>query len=279
MNRWLALSLLVTTVAAHADGGGGDARPDMQLPKQLEGIRIDDKHGATLPGDLRFLDQDGHSVRLADYSGDKPLVLVLAYYECPMLCSLVLNRVMERARDVGLPLGVGFRIVTVSIDPRDTPASATAKRKTYLDALGQPLTTPRSWDFLVQVPGDTASIHALADAVGFHYRWDDDTKQFAHAAGIFVFTPDGRLSRPLFGIDYQARDLRLALVEASEGKLGSAWDQVLLFCYHYEPHGYTVAVMKIMRTFAALTVVALAVWLLRMWRRERKRQRTEHLPA
>jgi protein SCO1 len=258
--------------------GGTDYRPDLQLPKDLEGIGIEDKHGAPLPRELQFVDQDGKAVRLGDYTGEKPFILVLAYYDCPMLCSLVLNQVTERARDVGFDLGSKYRIVTVSFDTRDTPAKAAAKRQTYLDAYGKPLVGERGWDFLTQIPGDTASIKTLADRVGFHYRWDADTQQFAHAAGVFVFTPGGQLSRVFYGIDYRARDLRLGLVEASEGKLGSAWDQVLLFCYHYEPRGYTVAVLKLMRLGAGLTVLIIALWLGRMWRRDRRR-RTERVPA
>ena len=275
----LAASLLLLATPAFADGGGGEYRPDMQLPKQLENIGIDDLHGAVLPKDLPFVDQDGRPVKLGDYTGDKPFIVVLAYYECPMLCSIVLNRLTEAARDVGFVLGDGFRIVTVSIDPRDTPKAAADKRLVYLQSYAKPLAGPQAWDFLTQVPDDKASIKKLADTVGFHYRWDAETQQFAHAAGIFVFTPDGRLSRVLYGIEYKPRDLRLALVEASEGKLGSAWDRVLLFCYHYEPRGYTVAIMKIMRYFGGLTVVVIAVSLALLWRRERRRRPMEHPAA
>ena len=258
--------------------GGRDDRPDLRLPKELEGIGIDDKHGADLPLDLHFVDQDGKAVTLGDYAGEKPFIVVLAYYQCPMLCSLVLNRLTEATRDIGFDLGTTYRVVTVSIDARDTPESAKAKRATYLEAYGKPLAGQRAWDFLTQVPGDKASIAALADRIGFHYRWDVESNQFAHAAGIFVFTPAGRLSRVFYGIDYKGRDLRLGLVEASQGKLGSAWDQVLLFCYHYEPRGYTLAVLKLMRVGAGLTVLIMALWLGRMWRRDRRR-RAEHAPA
>jgi len=279
MKRLAALLAFIASPAL-ADGGGGSLyRPDMELPKQLENIGIDDNHGAIVPRDLPFLDQNGNPVKLGDYLGQKPTVVVLAYYECPMLCSIVLNRLTETARGVGLSLGAEYRIVTVSIDPRDTPKTAAAKRETYIKDYGKPLIGEHAWDFLTHVPGDKTSIKLLADTLGFHFRWDPETNQFAHAAGIFVVTPEGKLSRVFYGIDYKARDLRLGLVEASEGKLGSAWDKVLLFCYHYEPRGYTVAVLKIMRYFGGLTVLVLAVWLLRLWRRERARQRTEHAPA
>src|SRR5262249_13922107 len=142
----------------------------------------------------------------------------------------------------------------VSFDPRDTVELARAKQENYLKDYGKPATGKRPWDFLV----GAASAKALADTVGFHYRWDEDTKQFAHAAGVFVFTPGGQLSRVLYGLD-RARDLRLALVDASEGKLGSAWDQLLLFCYHYDPtgKGYTFAILRIMKLGGGLTVLVL----------------------
>jgi protein SCO1/2 len=264
--RKLAATLLLLVPLA--------ARADTTLPRELEGIGIEDKHGARLPTELTFRDQTGAPVQLGAYLDGKPIVLILAYYECPMLCSYVLNGVTQAAKGTGFPLGDRFRMLTVSFDPRDTVEIAAAKRATYLESYGQPATGARPWDFLI---GDPASVKKLADTVGFHYRWDESTKQFAHAAGIFVFTPDGRLSRVLYGID-RARDLRLALVEAAAGKLGSAWDQLLLFCYHYDPsgRGYTVAVLRIMKLGGGLTVLVLALWLARMWRRERH---AEHATA
>jgi protein SCO1/2 len=254
----------------------------MQLPKELEGIGIDDKRGARWPGELGFVDQDGRAVKLGDYAGDKPFILVLAYYQCPMLCSLVLNRVTEIIRDLAFDLGDTYRVVTVSFDPRDTPRAAADKRAAYVEALGKgkPVAGLRPWDFLTDAPG-AHNAKALADTVGFHYQWQPDTDQFAHAAGVFLFTKDGRLSRVFYGIDWKTRDVRLGLVDASEGKLGSAWDRVLLFCYHYEPRGYAVAIVKLMRYGAGVTVAVLVAWLLRLWRRERRarRHRTEHAPA
>jgi protein SCO1/2 len=273
----LGLAFMQAEAPARADSGGEPYRPDMKLPTKLEGIGIDDRHGAVLPRELHFRDPFGKTVSLGDYVDGKPFIVVLAYYDCPMLCSIVLNRLTEGLAGIDFTLGADFHVVTVSIDARDDPAKALAKRKTYVDAYGKTLAGPRAWDFLTQLPGDTESVRKLADTLGFHYRWDDETKQFAHAAGVFVFTPKGVLSRVMYGIEYKPRDLRLALVEASEGKLGSAWDAVLLFCYHYEPRGYTVAVLKLMRFFGGLTVLVLAIWLFRYWRRERLR--TEHLPV
>ncbi len=252
---------------------GTAARADSTLPPELEGIGIDDKHGARLPVELGFRDHTGAEVKLGEYLDGKPFILVLAYYQCPMLCSYVLNGVTQAARATGFTLGDGFRMLTVSFDPRDTVELAAAKRTSYLEAYGKPTIGKRPWDFLV---GDEVTVKKLADTVGFHYRWDPDGKQFAHAAGVFVFTPDGQLSRVLYGIEHQPRDLRLALVEAGEGKLGSAWDKLLLLCYHYDPtgRGYTVAVLRIMKIGGGLTVLVLALWIFRMWRRERH---TEHL--
>jgi protein SCO1/2 len=164
----------------------------------------------------------------------------------------------------------------VSFDPRDDVKGAARKRDTYLNAYGKPI-PDKGWDFLVMRPGDAHSVKTLADAVGFHYQWHEDTKQFAHAAGAFLFTPAGQLARTLNGIRFPAMNLRLTLVEASEGKLGGAWDKVLLFCYHYDPSGkgYTLAATRIMRFGGLLMVVVLAVVLGRFWRRERRRARSE----
>jgi protein SCO1 len=274
MKRLLLSAALLAATAAHA--------ADTKLPKQLEGIDIVDKTGAVLPRDLVFRDQDGKTVKLGDYLDGKPVLLVLAYYQCPMLCSIVLNGLTDGVKKLAYTPGKDYRIVTVSIDPRDTVELAKNKRATYLDALGKPIGA-HGWDFLIPAPEHLDAVKQLAATVGFQYRWDEETKQFAHAAGAFLFTPDGRLSRTLYGITFPERDMRLALVEASEGKLGSAWDKVLLLCYHYDPgDGYTLAIMRIMRIGGALTVVVLGAFLLRLWRRERARtktSRTEHQTA
>lgn len=280
------LAVLLTTVLATVVAIPAARAADTRLPAELEGIDIEDKNGAELPRELLFLDQDGHEVRLGDYlDGKQPVLLVLAYYQCPMLCSIVLNGVTDGVRSLPFTIGDGFRVLTVSIDPRDTLELAKAKRQTYLDSYGQgsgkKLAGSRGWDFLIQRPGDLTSLKHLAATVGFKYRWDEKEKQFAHAAGAFLFTPDGRLSRTLYGIQFPERNLRLAVVEASEGKLGSAWDKVLLFCYHYDPsgRGYSLAVMRIVRIAAGLTVIILGAYLIRFWRRERARARVEHRTA
>jgi protein SCO1/2 len=276
----VTLVLLLHAVPAAAQLGPNGPPAEVvenKLPRDLEGIGIDERVGATIPADLHFLDHTGRDVRLGDYFKDgKPVMLVLAYYECPMLCTVVLNGVLDGLRELPFDVGAGFRVVTVSFDPRDDVNAAARKRDTYVNAYGKPI-PDKGWDFLVMRPGDPASVKALADAVGFHYQWHADSKQFAHAAGAFVFTPSGQLARTLNGIRFPAMNLRLTLVEASEGKLGGPWDKVLLFCYHYDPNakGYTLVAARIMRFGGLLMVVVLAVVLGRFWRRERRRARNE----
>ena len=247
------------------------ARPalakDTTVPAELQGIEIEDRQGAPLPRDIALRDQSGKAVTIGDYlDGKRPVVLVLAYYECPMLCTLVINGALDEMKKLRWTAGDEYRVVVVSFDPRDTPEGAAKKRMNYLDAYGRPV-GERGFDFLV---GDAAQVKALAAAAGFHYRWDEDTKQFAHAAGSFVYTPDGRLSRTLYGITYPG--LKLALLEASEGKIGTAVDRVLLFCFHYDPlaRGYVLATTRLVRASGVLTLAVLALWLLRFWRRERR---------
>lgn len=240
---------------------------DTSVPAELEGIDIEDRQGAAVPRDIALRDQSGRAVTIGDYlDGKRPVMLVLAYYDCPMLCTLVINGALEEMKKLPWTAGDEYRVVVVSFDPRDTTESAAKKRLNYLDAYGRPV-ADKGWDFLV---GDEAQVKALAAAAGFHYRWDEDQKQFAHAAGAFVYTPDGRLSRTLYGITFPS--LKLALLEASEGKIGTVVDRVLLFCFHYDPlaRGYVIATTRLVRASGALTLAALAIWLLRFWRRERK---------
>ncbi|MFS8068316.1 MAG: SCO family protein [Byssovorax sp.] len=240
---------------------------DTDVPVELQGIDIEDRQGAELPRDIALRDQSGRAVTIGDYlDGERPVMLVLAYYDCPMLCTLVINGALEEMKKLRWTAGDEYRVVVVSFDPRDTTESAAKKRLNYLDAYGRPV-AEKGWDFLV---GDEAQVKALAAAAGFHYRWDEGQKQFAHAAGAFVYTPDGRLSRTLYGIMFPG--LKLALLEASEGKIGTVVDRVLLFCFHYDPlaRGYVIATTRLVRASGALTLAALALWLLRFWRRERR---------
>ncbi|AUX47402.1 hypothetical protein SOCE26_089220 [Sorangium cellulosum] len=247
---------------------------DTTIPPELAGVDIVERPGAQLPRALQLRDQSGQTVELGRYTtGDKPLVLVLGYFECPMLCSLVLNGVLQAMKESDWSAGTEYRALVVSFDPRDTPEAARKKRANYIEAYGRPVAGD-GFDFLV---GDEASVRTLADTVGFNYRWDDTTKQYAHAAGAFIFTPDGRLSRTLYGISFPQKNFSLALREAGGGQVGSAWDRVLLFCFHYDPNarGYVLATKRLMMAAGAVTVVLLALWLIRFWRVERSRSRLQ----
>jgi len=239
------------------------------VPPELADVQIDEKPGAPLPKDLQFVDHLGHVVRLRDLiDPKKPTLMVMAYYSCPMLCTVVLNGLVDGMK--GLPssaglAGEGFRVITVSIDKRDTAELAAKKRLNYLAAYGRP---DADWQFLTDPTGLQSK--ALADSLGFRYHWDPKGEQFAHAAGAFILTPDGRLSRVLYGISFPSETLRLALIEASDGKLGTAWDKIRLFCYHYDPNarGYVASAWRIMRLGGVLTLCAMSLLLAFMWRRK-----------
>lgn len=241
------------------------------LPKELEGVGVDEKRDTRIPLDLPFTDDLGRPVTLRDYfPGDKPVILTLNYYRCPMLCTLVLNGYIEGLKPLDWYPGQEFTTVTVSIDPRELPALARAKKQNYLEEYGKPL-ADRGWPFLV---GSAENVAKLSEAVGFRYTYDAQTDQYAHAAVLVVLTPDGRISRYLYGVKFEPATLRLALVEASEGRIGSALDQLILYCYHYDPSTgtYAPAALKIMRFGAILTTLVLAVVLGTFWSREFRRR-------
>jgi protein SCO1/2 len=249
------------------------------VPVPLRGIEIADKRGTSIPRALRFLDQDGREVELGSAFDGRPVVVVFAYYDCPMLCTVVLNGLKNGLKDLAWTPGKEFRVVTVSFDPRDTPAKAKAKQAAYHQAYGRPIEA-RGWEFLAGLTSHPSPTEAhpealeLAKALGFAYRWDPSTEQFAHPAGAFVFAPDGKLTQVLHGISFSERDLRLALTEASQGKLGTTWDRVLLLCYHYDPNeqGYVLAGKRMMRAGGGMTALALGVFLGRLWRREMRKK-------
>jgi protein SCO1/2 len=241
--------------------------PDSR-PPILRNVAIEQRLDRPLPLDLPFRDESGRTVHLSDYFGKRPVVLVLAYYNCPMLCTQVLNGLLSSLRVLTFDAGREFEVVTVSFDPRDTPAAARAKKEPYVARYGRP-GAASGWHFLT---GEPRSIAGLTDAVGFRYSWDDRIGQFAHASAIYVATPDGRLSRYFFGIEYAPRDLRLALVEASRGKIGTPVDQLLLYCYHYDPVAgrYGAVVMNMVRLGGIAAVLVLAIFLSVMWRRDHR---------
>jgi protein SCO1/2 len=230
---------------------------------------VDEHLGAALPLELPFTGADGRALRLGDVvRGETPTVLVLSWFECPMLCSLVLRGVVAGVDGLGRAPGDGYRLLTVSFDPRDTVANAQRKQASTLEALPE-RPSPERWPFLV---GPAASIDALTAAVGFRYAWEPATKQFAHPAVIVVLTPDGRVSRYLYGVEFGGRDLRLALAEASLGHTVSTVDRVLLTCFHYDPatRRYGFAIALFLRTGATLVALALGLTLVRLRRRERR---------
>ena len=236
--------------------------PSSGLPKALSNVGLEQKLDQQLPLDLVFRDESGQEVKLGQYFGQKPVVLALVYYDCPMLCTQVLNGMVTSFRVLPFQVGKEFDVVTVSFDPRENSELAARKKKVYVNYLPEKLrpAATNGWHFLT---GDQANIAKLTDAVGFRYYYDETTKQFAHASGIMVATPHGKLSRYFYGIEYAPRDLRLGLIESSAEKIGSPVDQLLLYCYHYDPATgkYGAAVMKIMRIAGVLTVLALVAML------------------
>jgi protein SCO1/2 len=241
-----------------------------QLPKALEGVGIDQRLNELAPLDLEFLDEHGERVRLGDYFGGKPVILALVYYECPMLCTLELNGLLRALRVLPLDLGKDFEIVTVSFDPGETPELAAKKKKEYAAQYGR-AGGEEAWHFLT---GSEASIEALTRVAGFRYKYDAATDLYNHASAIVVLTPEGRLSRYFYGIEYSARDLRLGLVEASAGQIGSPVDEILLYCFHYDPETgkYGVAIMNVLRLAGVATVLLLGGFVALMLRRDRKRK-------
>jgi protein SCO1 len=229
--------------------------PQTGLPPALLNVGIDQKLNAQVPLDATFYDEQGRSVRLGDYvTGTRPLILSLVFYECPMLCNQILNGLTGSLKAMSLKIGQDYDVLTVSFDPREGAELARRKKETYVRSLNRP-GAEQGWHFLT---GDEANIRRLTEAVGFRYTYDEQTRQFAHASGIMVLTPQGKVSHYLYGVEYGGRDVRLALVEASAGKIGSPVDQLLLYCYHYDPStGKFAWVINVYRWGGALTVAGM----------------------
>lgn len=228
------------------------------LPNALKQVGIDQKLNEQLPLDLVFNNEQGEQVRLGDYFGKKPVVLALVYYQCPMLCNQVLNGMVTSFKVLNFKAGQEFDVVTVSFDPLETPTMARAKKKTYVDYLPEAkrASAAQGWHFLT---GDQENVRRLSDAIGFRYYFDAATDQFAHGSAIYVATPQGKLARYFYGIEYSPKDLRLGLVEASENKIGSPVDQLLLYCYHYDPATgkYGAVIMNMVRLGGIATLIAM----------------------
>lgn len=240
-------------------------------PPGLEGVGIDQRLNEQVPLNLTFKDEQGKTVKLGDYFQEgRPVLLNLVYFQCPMLCTEVLNGVTSALKVIKFAPGKEFEVVTVSIDPRETPELAANKKAMYLKKLGNP-EAAKGWHFLT---GEETQIAELAKAVGFRYRYDPKLGQFAHAAGIMLITPTGKIAQYYYGVEYSAKDMRLGMVEASQNKIGSLADQVLLYCYHYDPRSgrYGATITNIIRLAGVTTVLVLGSALVMLFRKEKHDQ-------
>jgi protein SCO1/2 len=238
------------------------------LPAPLREVGFDQKIGEAVPLGLVFRDEAGREAKLAEYFGKRPVLLSLVYFECPMLCGMATEGLVRSLRPLASTPGKDFEVLTVSFDPRETPALAAGKKAGVLAAYGRE-GAAGGWRFLT---GGAESIARLTGAVGFRHVWDEERKQFAHAAGLVVLTPDGRVSRYLFGVDYAPKDIRFAVIEAADGRVGSVLDRIALqFCWSYDPSlgRYTMTAIKLVRGAAVVTVLAIGGFIALMLRRER----------
>jgi protein SCO1/2 len=244
--------------------------PSSSMPAPLREIGFDQNIGQRLPLETPVVDESGRTVRIGSYFSTRPVILLFAYYSCPMLCTQVINGLASAVGVLSLKPGRDFEVVVVSFDPRDTPQTSKTKKDQYL----QRYTAAGAEAATHFVTASEPAIERLTKSAGFRYVWDKETQQFAHPTGVIVLTPDGRMARYLFGIEYGPRDLRLALVEASSGQVGSAVDTLLLYCYHYDPMTgrYGVAILRTLRIAGASTVLALGTFVFVMFRREKHRQ-------
>ena len=235
-------------------------------PTPLTKVTIEQRLDSQLPLDAPFRDENGKTVPLGKYFGKRPVVLALVYYQCPMLCTQILNGMVRAAKVLTLKPNEDYDVVAISFDARETAQDASAKKAVYLHDYGHPETAD-GWHFLT---GDINSIKRVTDAVGFRYVWDPHTAQFAHASAIYVLTPEGKLSKYFYGIEYSPKDLRLGLIQASHNKIGTAVDQILLFCYHFDPKTakYTVYALGLLRVAGAATFLTLGGFVFIMLRRE-----------
>lgn len=270
----ISLSICASLPAQRAQA---PVAPDNDRPATLNDIGIDQKLDAQIPTDLIFNDEDGNPVRLADLMHGRPVVLSLVYYGCPQLCTIVLNNMLRSFTAVPLLIGKDYDVITISFDPSETPALAADKKRSYIRnyAKGERAAAESSarsgWHFLT---GGEESIQRLTNAVGFRYKFDPASKQFLHPSGITVLTPEGKISRYFFGIDYEPTDLRLSLLEASDNKIGSVTDHIMLYCFHYDSATgkYGFAVVRALRVAGALTILGLAFGITWLVRRDKNRR-------
>jgi protein SCO1 len=260
---------IVLSLSPFAFGLRASAQPAGVRPPVLKDIGIDQLLNNQVPLDLEFRDESGRTVKLAEYFKDKPVVLSLVYYGCPRLCTQVLTGLLGTLKTLPMTPGKEFVNLSVSFDPREKPELAAAKKAEYMSRYNKP-GAEAGWHFLT---GDEAAIQALTKAVGFRYVWDPVTKQYAHTGGIMILTPQGKVSRYFYGIEYAPRDLRFGVIDASAGKVGSLADQIILYCYMYDPERgtYGLVVMRVLRIFAGLTLATLLALFLYLRRKEKQR--------
>jgi protein SCO1/2 len=267
----LSLALLWSLIIGH--WSFAQVPPPATSSEIVKKMTIDQKLNNQIPLDLTFRDETGQQVQLKNYFGKKPAVLALVYYRCPMLCTMTLNSMSATFKPLKLEMGKDFDVITVSFDPRETPELAAAKKRAYVKEYGRG-GAESGWHFLT---GDEKSIAALAQSCGFNFFYDPRTDQFGHASAIMLLTPDGRISRYFYGLEYSANDVRLGLIEASGGKIGSKTDQLLLLCYQSDPTTgrYGLAIMRAVRIGGILTLLTLASFILFALRRERRKSATQ----
>jgi len=242
-------------------------KPSSLKPEQLKEVSFKQQLNQQLPLDAKFKDEYDREVTLGRYfNQQRPVILAFVYYQCPMLCTQVMNGISSSLRALTFTAGTEFDVVLVSFDPRDTPAAAAEKKRTHLNYWRSERTSG-GWHFLT---GNETTIRRVANAAGFTYQWDPQTQQFAHVSGVLVATPDGKLSRYFYGVEYSPKELRMALVEAGQGHIGSAIDELLLYCYHYDPEAgrYGVMIMNLVRAAGILTVASMVGFIVVSRRRE-----------
>ena len=267
-----SFAFCVSSADAQNAGPGGYVDPQApglvstSTPPQLEGVGFKQRLDQALPLDAMFKDDSGRQVALGQLFGSKPVILAFVYYQCPMLCTQVMNGLSSALKVMPFVAGKDYDVVLVSFDPRDTPAIAAEKKRAHL-AYWSTERDGTAWHLLT---GDEASIRRATSAAGFTYQWDERTGQFAHVSGVLVVTPDGRLSRYFYGVEFSPKELRLALVESGQGRIGSAIDELLLYCFHYDPESgrYGLVVMNLVRLGGVLTMLFMGGFILLMRRRE-----------
>jgi protein SCO1/2 len=269
ISRLIAAALLTAWVLALSAWGQGMTQGIMSPPANvrppgLKNVGIEQHLDEQIPPGLTFRDETGRAVQLGDYFGKKPMILNLVYYQCPMLCGEVLSGLESALRVLKFDVGKEFDVLTVSFDPKETPEMATAKKAEYLKRYGRP-GAAQGWHFLT---GPAASIDALTKTAGFQYQYDPKSGQFAHATAIMVLTPEGKIAQYYYGVEFAPKDLRLGLIQASENKIGTVVDQVLLYCYHYDPDTgkYGAIISRVLQLAAGATVLILGTFLIVMFR-------------